>query len=60
MRKVRREVLKTVNEYRRKFKADPLNIDDYANQAADEYAYYLLMEEPNDDALHSICESRNV
>jgi hypothetical protein len=42
MRKVRREVLKTINEYRRKFKAEPLNIDEYTNQAADEYAYYLL------------------
>ena len=42
MRKVRREVLKTINEYRKKFKAEPLNIDEYTNQAADEYDYYLL------------------
>lgn len=49
MRKIRREVLKTINDLRAKFDDRwPLNIDEHANKAADEYAFHLLSEEPSE------------
>lgn len=48
MRKVRREVLRTINELRAKYpNSIPLNIDEYANYAAEEYANFLLTEREN-------------
>lgn len=48
MRKVRREVLRTINELRGKYpNSIPLNYDEYANYAAEEYANFLLTEREN-------------
>jgi len=42
MRKVRREILRTVNEIRAKFGNSAVFADLQANKAANEYAEYLL------------------
>lgn len=62
MRKVRREVLKTINELRTRNEAGTLdlNIDEYANRAAEEYAYYLLAEDKNDQTVKKLCENHHV
>lgn len=42
-RKIRRDVLQTINDLRKKFPDTlPLEQDEYGNHAADEYANYLL------------------
>lgn len=46
-RKVRREVLQTINELREKFKVAGIANDPLTNQAADAYANYLLTEQEN-------------
>ena len=51
MRKVRREVLKTINDFRRHANLGSIYTDQFANQAANEYARFLLTEDPNDDSL---------
>ncbi len=38
MRKVRREIMRTINEYRAKFGVPEVHIDQFANEAADDYA----------------------
>lgn len=42
MRKVRREILKTINDIRAKFGNQEVFPDFQANKAANEYAEYLL------------------
>jgi hypothetical protein len=42
MRKIRRDILKTINDMREAHKRHPLHIDPLANRAANEYAKYLL------------------
>ena len=44
MRKVRREVIKTCNEYRAKFGHQSVYTDTFTNLAANEYARFLLSE----------------
>jgi hypothetical protein len=44
-RKVRREVLNTMNDLRGKFKAAGIITDPLTNQAADAYAYLLTEQE---------------
>jgi predicted flavoprotein YhiN len=48
---VRREVLKTMNDLREKFKASGIGTDPLTNSAADAYANYLLTEPENQEAL---------
>ena len=60
MRKVRREVLKTINEFRRHANLGSIYTDQFTNQAANEYARFLLTEEPADDSLAQICESYKI
>jgi len=50
-RKIRREVIRTINEIRAKFKNSGLHVDLLTNKAADEYAKFLLEQPPNDDTL---------
>ena len=57
MRKVRREVLKTINEFRKHANLNSIYTDQFTNLAANEYARFLITEEPNDDSLQQICES---
>ncbi len=42
MRKVRREILRTINDIRTKFGNNNVFIDPLVNKAANEYAEYLL------------------
>ena len=51
MRKVRREVIKTCNDYRAKFNNPSVYTDTFTNHAANEYAKFLLTEEHNEDSL---------
>ena len=62
MRKVRREVVKTCNEYRAKWKGGvpAVYTDVFTNHAANEYAKFLLTEEHNDDSLQQICEHHKI
>lgn len=60
MRKVRREVLKTINDFRRHANLGSIYTDQFTNQAANEYARFLLTEEANDDSLQQICENYNI
>lgn len=46
MRKVRREILRTINDIRAKFGNNSVFVDLQVNKAANEYAEYLLY---NDD-----------
>ena len=59
MRKVRREILKTINDFRAKFSNPPISVDPFTNQAAYEYANYLLRERawdaPDEQALEEVC-----
>jgi len=60
-RKIRRDVLQTINDLRAKFPDTlPLNHDEFGNHAADEYAHFLLTDEPNDATLYKLCEYHNV
>jgi hypothetical protein len=62
MRKVRREILRTINEIRAKFGNSAVFADLQANKAANEYAEYLLNNEDaeNVDLLKEIYERHNV
>ncbi len=51
--------MRTINEYRAKFGVPEVHIDQFANEAADDYAKYLLeLNETNDETLKKICENR--
>jgi hypothetical protein len=60
MRKVRREVIKTCNDYRAKFGHQSVYTDTFTNLAANEYARFLLSEKHSEDALAQICEHHKV
>jgi hypothetical protein len=61
MRKVRREVLKTINDLRARYDdRAPLHVDEFANNAAEEYAHMLLTEDPDEPKMHKICETHHV
>ena len=60
MRKVRREVIKTINEFRKHAGLGSIYSDQFTNQAANEYARFLLQEEANDDSLQQICEEYKI
>jgi len=55
MRKVRREIVKTINDFRAGFGRPKIFIDQFTNQAAFEFANYLLRERawdnPDEDTL---------
>jgi hypothetical protein len=60
-RKIRRDVLQTINDLRAKFpETMPLDHDEFGNHAADEYATYLLTEDENKGTLEKICDYHNV
>ena len=60
MRKVRREIVKTINDFRAGFGRPKIYIDPLTNQAAFEFANYLLRERawdnPDEDTLAQVCE----
>ena len=47
-RKVRREIMKTINEMRDKFERPNVHMDIMTNAAAENYAEFLLREEENE------------
>lgn len=62
MRKVRREVIRTINDVREKYGHPGIFTDPYTNEAANEYAQFLLTEEDNEagEALQAICKDNNL
>lgn len=54
MRKFRRDILKSINDYRRMNNAPNVFIDMLANRAANEYAEYLLNAEESETAINDI------
>ena len=60
MRKVRREVIRTCNEYRGKFNHPSVYTDTFTNHAANEYAKFLLTEEHNEESLQQIAEHHKI
>jgi hypothetical protein len=50
-RKVRREILRTINELRDKFERPNIQADRMTDKVADAYAEYLLREEESDEIL---------
>jgi hypothetical protein len=60
MRKVRREVIKTINEFREHAGLGQIQTDPFTNHAANEYARFLLTEEPNKEALDHYTNSMKV
>jgi len=53
--------MRTINEYRAKFGVPEIHTDQFGNEAADDYAKYLLeMNETNDETLKKICEQRGL
>ena len=58
MRKIRRAIVKTINDLREGAGAAPICVDPNANKAASEYAMYLLEnEQENQDKLLEICKN---
>ena len=57
-RKIRREILRTINEIRGKFKNASIHYDPLTCQAADEYAQFLLENKPNDDTFKASAEKK--
>jgi len=64
MRKVRREIVKTINDFRAGFGRPKIFIDPMTNQAAFEYANFLLRERawdnPDEDTLAQVCEQHKL
>ena len=61
MRKIRRSIIKTINDLREGVGSPPICVDPNANRAATEYAQYLLEnEQENQDKLNDICKNNYV
>ena len=60
MRKVRREIVKTINDFRAGFGRSKIYIDPKTSEAAYEYANYLLKERawdnPDENVLEELCQ----
>ena len=58
MRKVRRDILKTINDHRRKYRRPDMYLDPVANEAANEYAQHLLQnrawQNPDEPGLEAV------
>jgi hypothetical protein len=50
MRKIRRDIIKTINDYRDRVNVPGVYMDVLSNRAATEYAEYLLEQDENPDA----------
>ena len=55
MRKIRRDILRSINDYREQIRNPGLLVDILGNRAANEYAEYLLDNDENDTVLKEIC-----
>ena len=56
MRKIRRDIIKSINDYREQFSAPGVYVDILANRAATEYAEYLLENDEDLNAVNDICQ----
>ena len=56
MRKIRRDIVKSINDFRERAGANFVYPDTLSNRAATEYAEYLLENAESKDALNQICE----
>lgn len=48
-RKIRREIVKTINDVREAYQAPSIYVDSFANKAATEYAEWLLQNADSND-----------
>lgn len=55
MRKIRRDIVKSINDYRENLKNPGVYSDVMANKVATEYAEYLLENEEDMNVLQEIC-----
>lgn len=60
MRKIRREVMKTINDIREAHKVPSIYLDVFANKAANEYASFLLNNPEDADKAKQICNEFHV
>ena len=60
MRKIRRTILKTINDIRAQMNAPPIMVDPHANKAANEYALWLLQNPEDPEKVNEICKAANV
>ena len=62
MRKIRRTILKTINDIRAgpKVNAPPLQMDFHGNKAATEYALHLLENPEDQEKCDEICKANNL
>lgn len=60
MRKIRRDILRTINDVREKVRSGTIHIDTFANKAANEYAEYLLRNPENEQQMKKICNDFHV
>lgn len=60
MRKVRREVLKTINDFRQHAGLGIIHTDQFTNNAANEYARYLLENENDKEALTQLINYHHI
>mmetsp|Transcript_23388 Transcript_23388/g.17814 ORF Transcript_23388/g.17814 Transcript_23388/m.17814 type:complete len:100 (+) Transcript_23388:214-513(+) len=60
MRKIRRDILKSINEYRENFGVTMVFQNPLQNRAASEYAEFLLENAENETELAAICEKNFV
>ncbi len=59
MRKIRRTIIKTVNDIRAAHGAAPIQVDPHANKAANEYALFLLQNDEDPEKATEICKTHN-
>jgi hypothetical protein len=60
MRKIRRAILKTINDMREAHNVPSIYIDVMANKAANEYANYLLMNAEDKAKADDLCKANHV
>lgn len=60
MRKIRRTILKTINDVRAAHNCEPLQTDFHGNKAANEYALYLLSNPEDEAKCLEICKESQV
>ena len=60
MRKIRRDVIKTINELREQAKVPGLYMDILSNRAANEYAEYLLTNEESEEKEKEFCSKQMI
>lgn len=60
MRKIRRDILRTINDLREAHGAPRINIDPQANEAANEYAAYLMSNHEDEEKAQEFAKEFHV